>query len=355
MHHRAVTAHLTFASAVPMSVAHVRSRSGSSARRAARCWAAPVLALALLPASAFAQTWPAKPIRMIIPFPPGGNTDIIARGLANRMQEILGQQIVIENRGGAGSTIGTDVLARSPADGYTIGFVSSAHVFNAAILPKLPYDSIKDFTALGIAADVPTLVVSHPALPVKSVKDLVALAKKNPGKLNYASSGAGTVGHLAMELLGSQAGATFSHVPYKGSGQAITDVVGGYVVLMAASMPVFVSQVQAGKVRPLGVTSAKRSPALPDVQTVQEQGFPGYEVSSGFGMLGPANMQPAVVKTINAALLKALQEPAVRERLSSQGAEPAGSTPEAHDQMLRSEIARWTKVVRQVGIKADIN
>ncbi len=311
--------------------------------------------LAALPAVAAAQAYPAKPIRMIVPFPPGGNTDIIARGVATRMQELLGQTFVIENRGGAGSTIGTEVLARAPADGYSVGFVSSAHVFNAAILPKLPYDSIKDFTMLGIAADVPTLIVSHPSLPIKSVRELAALARKNPGKLNYASSGAGTVGHLAMELLSSMNGGSYVHVPYKGSGQAITDVVGGYVILMAASMPVFVSHVQAGKLRPLGVTSAKRSRALPDVPTIAEQGFPGYEVSSGFGMLAPANVSAGVVKTINGALVKALQDPAVRDRLSSQGAEPVGSTPEQHDQLVRSEIARWTKIVKQVGIKLDAN
>lgn len=309
--------------------------------------------LSSLPAQAQAQAYPAKSIRMIVPFPPGGNTDIIARGVANRMQELLGQTFVIENRGGAGSTIGTEVLARSPADGYVVGFVSSAHVFNAAILPKLPYDSIKDFTMLGVAADVPTMIVAHPSLPVKNVRELAALARKNPGKLNYASSGAGTVGHLAMELLTSMNGGSYVHVPYKGSGQAITDVVGGYVILMAASMPVFVSHVQAGKLKPLGVTSAKRSRALPDVPTISEQGFPGYEVSSGFGMLAPANVSPTVIKTINGALVKAIQDPAVRDRLSSQGAEPVGSTPEQHDQLVRSEITRWTKIVKQVGIKVD--
>jgi len=304
---------------------------------------------------AVAQAYPVKPIRMIEPFPPGGTTDIIARGVAVRMQEILGQSFIIENRGGAGSTIGTEALARSSPDGYTVGFVSSAHVFNAAILPKLPYDSVKDFTALGIAADVPTMVVAHPSLPVKSVKELVALARRNPGQLNYATSGAGTVGHLAMELLSSQAKISMAHIPYKGSGQAITDAVGGYVTLMAASMPVFVSHVQAGKLRPLGVTSAKRSPALPNVPTIAEQGFPGYEVSSGFGMLAPANFAAAMVRTINSALVKSLQDPSVRERLSSQGAEPVGSTPEAHEQMIRGEIARWTKIVQQVGIKATVN
>ncbi|MFN7752407.1 MAG: tripartite tricarboxylate transporter substrate binding protein [Pseudomonadota bacterium] len=318
-----------------------------------------LLALALpatLAASAaLAQAYPVKPIRMIVPFPPGGNTDIIARGVGVRMQEILGQTFVIENRGGAGSTIGTEVLARSTPDGYTVGFVSSAHVFNAAILPKLPYDSVKDFTALGIAADVPTMVVAHPSLPVKSVKELIALARKNPGQLNYATSGAGTVGHLAMELLSSQAKVSMAHIPYKGSGQAITDAVGGYVTLMAASMPVFVSHVQAGKLRPLGVTSAKRSPALPNVPTIAEQGFPGYEVSSGFGMLAPAGLPAAMVRTVNSALVKALQDGTVRERLSSQGAEPVGSTPEAHEQMIRNEIARWTKIVQQVGIKATLN
>ncbi len=305
--------------------------------------------------AAHAQTYPAKPIRMIIPFPPGGNTDIIARSIAGRMSEVLGQQFIIENRGGAGSMLGTEVLSKSPSDGYTVGFVSAAHVFNPALFTKMPYDSIRDFTPIGIAADVPTMIVAHPTLPVKSLKELVALAKKNPGKLNYATSGAGTVGHLATELLSSRAGLQMVHIPYKGSGQAITDVVAGHVTLMAATMTVFVPHVKAGKLRALGVTSTKRSPALPDVPTIAEQGFPGYEVSSAFGMLGPANMPAAAVKTLNAALAKALQDPKVRESLSSQGAEPVGSTPEAYDQHLRSEIARWQKIVQQVGIKADQN
>jgi tripartite-type tricarboxylate transporter receptor subunit TctC len=311
------------------------------------------VAAALAPLPALAQTYPTKPIRMIIPFPPGGNTDIIARALASRMQEVLGQPFVIENRGGAGGTIGTEVVARAAPDGYTIGFVSAAHSFNPALLAKLPYDSIKDFTPIGIAADVPTMFVAHPSLPVKSIKELVALAKRYPGKLNYATSGAGTVGHLAMELMTSAAGLSMVHIPYKGSGQAITDAVAGHVTLMAASMPVFVSQVQAGKLRPLGVTSAKRSPAMPGVPTIAEQGFPGFEVSSAFGMLGPAGLPPAVVKTLNTALVKALQDPTVRERLSSQGAEPIGSTPEAYDQHIRSEIARWQKVVQKLGIKQE--
>jgi len=315
----------------------------------------PFALLALAPGAVLAQAYPAKPIRMIIPFPPGGNTDLIARGIAIRMQEILGQQFIIENRGGAGSMLGTEVLAKSPADGYTVGFVSAAHVFNPALFTKMPYDSMKDFSPIGIAADVPTMIVAHPSLPVKTIKDLVALAKKNPGKLNYATSGSGTVGHLATELLSSRAGISMVHIPYKGSGQAITDAVGGHVTLMAATMSVFVPHVKAGKLRALGVTSVKRSPALPDVPTIAEQGFPGYEVSSAFGMLGPAGMPAAVVKTLNAALVKALQDPGVRERLASQGADPIGSTPEAYEQHLRSEIARWQKIVQQVGIKADIN
>jgi tripartite-type tricarboxylate transporter receptor subunit TctC len=312
-------------------------------------------ALVLAPPAAHAQAYPAKSIRMIIPFPPGGNTDIIARSIAGRMSEILGQQFIIENRGGAGSMLGTEVLSKSSNDGYTVGFVSAAHVFNPALFTKMPYDSIKDFTPIGIAADVPTMIVAHPTLPVKSLKELVALAKKNPGKLNYATSGAGTVGHLATELLSSRAGLSMVHIPYKGSGQAITDVVAGHVTLMAATMTVFVPHVKAGKLRALGVTSSKRSPALPDVPTVAEQGFPGYEVSSAFGMLGPANMSQAAVKTLNNALVKALQDPKVRESLSSQGADPVGSTPEAYDAHLRSEIARWQKIVQQVGIKADQN
>ena len=318
---------------------------------AASLLAMPV-ALAQAPRSG-GDDWPARPVRFIVPFAPGAANDLIARAVGSKLADIWGQSVLVDNRPGGGTVIGSDLVARSPADGYTLLQIGLAHAVNPSVIAKLPYDSLRDFTMVAQTGESPFVMVSNVSLPVKNVRELAALARKNPGKLNYASSGAGTVGHLAMELLTSMNGGSYVHVPYKGSGQAITDVVGGYVILMAASMPVFVSHVQAGKLKPLGVTSAKRSRALPDVPTISEQGFPGYEVSSGFGMLAPANVSPTVIKTINGALVKAIQDPAVRDRLSSQGAEPVGSTPEQHDQLVRSEIARWTKIVKQVGIKVD--
>jgi tripartite-type tricarboxylate transporter receptor subunit TctC len=291
-------------------------------------------------------------VRIVVPGT-GGGGDFAARLIGQGLAPVLGQPFVVENR--PVGTIPGEIVSRAAPDGHTL-LLSASTLWLAPLLqPNVPYDPQRDFTPVSLVTMSPNILVVPNALPVKSVKELIALARKNPGQLNYATSGAGTVGHLAMELLSSQAKVSMAHIPYKGSGQAITDAVGGYVTLMAASMPVFVSHVQAGKLRPLGVTSAKRSPALPNVPTIAEQGFPGYEVSSGFGMLAPAGLPAAMVRTVNSALVKALQDGTVRERLSSQGAEPVGSTPEAHEQMIRNEIARWTKIVQQVGIKATLN
>jgi len=302
---------------------------------------------------ACAQSYPVKPIRVIVPFVPGGNTDIIARAVAARMAEGLRQQMVIDNRGGAGGTVGTEAIARAAPDGYTIGIVSASHVFNPALQSKLPYDTLRDFTALGLVADVPTLLAVHPSLPAKNVKELIALARRAPDSLNYASAGIGTVGHLSAELLKSRGKFEMTHIPYKGSGQAISDLIGGQIPVMFASIPVMIAHVQAGKIRALGVTSAKRSLALPEVPTIAEQGFPGYEVSSGFGMIGPAGLPRTVVERLNGELVRVLKLPDVRERFASQGAEPVGNTPEQHAAFIRSEVAKWIKVVKDAGIRTE--
>jgi len=301
--------------------------------------------------AACAQSYPVRPIRVIVPFVPGGNTDIIARAVTARMAEGLGPQMVIDNRGGAGGMVGTEAIAKAAPDGYTIGIVSASHVFNPALHSKLPYDTLRDFTALGLVADVPTLLAVHPSVPAKSVKELIVLARRTP--LNYASAGVGTVGHLSAELLKSRGKFDMTHIPYKGSGQAISDLVGGQIPVMFASIPVMIAHVQAGKIRPLGVTSAKRSQALPEVPTIAEQGFPGYEVSSGFGMIGPAGLPRPVVERLNGELARALKLPDVRERFASQGAEPMGGTPEQHDAFIRAEVAKWIKVVKDAGIRAE--
>ncbi len=249
--------------------------------------------LAALASSAFAQTYPAKPVRMIVPFVAGGNTDIIARIVATEMTKGLGQQIVIENRGGAGSTIGTEAAAKSPPDGYTLLMVSAAHVINPAMIKKLPYDSLKDFAPISIVADVPTAFAVHPQLPVKNVKEFIALARARPGQLNYSTAGRGTVGHLSAELLGSMAKIKMVHVPYKGTGQSITDLIAGHVQLQFSSMPAVIQHARGGKLRLLAQTGAKRSGAAPDVPTMVESGVAGFVVSSGFGLLAPAGTAAA--------------------------------------------------------------
>jgi tripartite-type tricarboxylate transporter receptor subunit TctC len=319
-------------------------------RHAFLCSAALLGAVSL---TAGAQSYPAKPVRMIVPFVPGGNTDIIARFVTPEMSKALGQQIVIENRGGAGSTIGTEVAARAPADGYTLLMVSAAHVINPAMIKKLPYDSLKDFAPISVVADVPTAFAVHPNLPVKNVKEFVALAKARPGQLNYSTAGRGTVGHLAAELLSSMAQIKMVHVAYKGTGQSITDLIAGHVQLQFSSMPAVINHARAGKLRLLAQTGEKRSAAAKDVPTMVESGVKGFVVSSGFGLLAPAGTPRPVIDRVRGALLKAIGDPGVRNNLSSQGADPVGNTPEQYEAFNKAEIAKWIKVARGAGIDPE--
>jgi tripartite-type tricarboxylate transporter receptor subunit TctC len=315
-----------------------------------------VLLLALAAAQAVdAQTpsYPTKPIRMIVPFAPGGNTDIIARVFAPKMGEILGQQIVIENRGGAGSTIGTEAVARAQPDGYVLLMVSAAHTINPAMIRKLNYDSVKDFAPLGIVADVPTALVVHPSLPVKNVKDLVALARSQPGALNYSTAGRGTVGHLAAELLSSIAKVKLTAIHYKSSGQSLIDVISGICQFQFSSMPAGLQHTRSGRLRMIAQTGETRSPAAPDIPTMQEQGIKGFVVSSGFAMFAPAATPRPIVERVNGALIKALHDPAVKDNLAKQGADVVASTPEQHDKFNRNEIAKWIKVARAAGIEPE--
>jgi len=310
-------------------------------------------AMTVVPAQAAAQTYPTKPVRLMVPFVPGGNTDIIARVVAPEMSKALGQQLVIENRGGGGSTIGTEVVAKSPPDGYTLLLVSAAHVINPAMIKKLPYDSIRDFAPISVVADVPTAFAIHPTLPVKNVKEFIALAKARPGQLNYSTAGRGTVGHLSAELLSSIAQIKMVHIAYKGTGQSITDLVAGHVQLQFSSMPAVINHARAGKLRLLAQTGEKRSAAAKDVPTMLESGVKGFVVSSGFGLLAPAGTPRPVIDRVHGALLKALAEPNVRNNLSGQGAEPVGNTPEAYDAFNKAEIAKWIKVARGAGIDPE--
>jgi tripartite-type tricarboxylate transporter receptor subunit TctC len=318
-----------------------------------RLSAATCLVALATPVCVHSQAYPTKPVRMVVPFAPGGNTDIIARVFAPKMSEVLGQQIVIDNRGGAGSTIGTEVVARSAPDGYVVLMVSAAHTINPAMIKKLNYDSVKDFAPLGIVADVPTALVVHPSLPVKNVKDLVALARSQPGALNYSTAGRGTVGHLSAELLSSIAKVKLTPIHYKSSGQSLIDVVSGICHFQFPSMPAGLQHTRSGRLRMVAQTGENRSPAAPDIPTMQEQGLKGFVVSSGFAMFAPAGTPRPIVDRLNGALVKALNDPGVKDNLGKQGADVVASTPEAHDKFNRNEIAKWIKVARDAGIEPE--
>ena len=320
--------------------------------RAAFCGAAACTLIAAAPLVT-AQAYPVKPVRMIVPFVPGGNTDIIGRVFSPKLSELLGQQIVVENRGGAGSTIGTELVARATPDGYTILMVSAAHTINPAMIKKLPYDSVKDFAPVSIIADVPTAFVVHPSLPAKTVKEFIAIARARPGEINYSTAGRGTVGHLAAELLSSTARIKLVHVPYKGTGQSMVDLVAGHVQMQLSSMPAAIQHVRTGRLRMIAQTGKQRSGAAPEVPTMEQAGLPGFVVSSGFGMLAPAATPRPIIDRLHAALVKALNDPAVKDNLAKQGAEIVASTPEEYDQFNRAEIAKWLKVAREAGISPE--
>jgi tripartite-type tricarboxylate transporter receptor subunit TctC len=315
-------------------------------------------AAAFLPAPAHAQpsdaaAWPAKPIRWVVPFPPGGAMDVIARTLGERAGRALGQPFVIENRPGAGGNIGADAVAKSPADGYTIMITSIGMATNKALYAKLSYDPVKDFAPISLLAVVPNVLVVNANSPDKTVADVIAHAKREPGKLTYASAGNGTSIHLAGEVFASMAGLNLLHVPYKGSGPAVTDMLGGQVDLMFDSITSAAPHIQAGKLRALGVTSARRSAALPNVPTIAEAGVPGYEVSPWFAVFAPAGTPAPIVQKINAALLDAMKQPDTKARFDAIGAEPIGSTPAQLATHLDKEMARWSKLIKERNIRMD--
>ena len=296
-------------------------------------------------------SYPTQTVRIVVPFPPGGAADQLARGIGQKLAETLGQQFVIDNRGGAGSVIGTELAARAPADGYVLLMVSAAHTINPAMAKKLPYDAVKDFTPISIVADVPTVFVCHPSLPAKSVKEFLALARKHPGELHYSTAGRGTVGHLAGELLSSIAQIKIVHVPYKGSGPSVIDLMAGHVQLQFASMPAVINYVRAGRLRMIAQAGAKRSPAAPDIPTMVESGVPGFVLSSGFSIYGPANLPRPIVDRVYGSVKAAVSNADIRNQLSGQGADPVGSTPEELDKFNRAEIEKWIKVARNAGIE----
>lgn len=315
------------------------------------------LASATLPAAraqAPAASWPSKPIRWVVPFPPGGAMDAIARTLGEKAGKTLGQPFVIENKPGAGGNIGADFVAKQPGDGYTLMITSIGMATNKPLYGKLSYDPIKDFAPVSLLAVVPNVLVTNATQPdVKTAKDVIAAARKTPGKLTYASAGNGTSIHLAGEVFTSLAQVDMLHVPYKGSGPAVSDLLGGQVNYMFDSITSARPHIESGKLRALGVTTAKRSKTLPNVPTLAEAGLPGYEVSPWFAVFMPAATPKDIVAKVNSALLEAMKDPDVVKRFETIGAEPVGSTPEEMAQHLARESERWTKLIQERGIKLD--
>jgi tripartite-type tricarboxylate transporter receptor subunit TctC len=301
-----------------------------------------------------AEAYPQRSVRLIIPYPPGGAGDIVGRLLSPRLSEALGQQVVVDNRGGGGQIIATEMTAKAPPDGHTLLLASATHGINPGLRRgKLPYDSMRDFAPITLVADSPLVFIAHPSLGVSGMKELVAAAKARPGRINYASSGPGTGGHLSVELLKFQTGIDLVHVPYKGAGPALTDLLGGQVQVMCTSPLPAMPHVKAGKLRALGMTGRTRSRAAPDIPTVAEQVAMRYESSLWYALLAPAATPPGIIKRLHAVTVKILKSPDLSDPLLALGAEPVGNTPQELAKFMASEIARWTEVIEKANIRAD--
>ena len=319
-----------------------------------------LLALALSVSSTLAappvaaQSFPAKPVRIIVGFAPGGGTDFVARVLGQRLSEVWGQQVLVENRAGAAGTIGADFVAKAPGDGYTL---LMGHVNSNAIAPnvfrRMPYDTLKDLSMVLYVGYVPNVLVLHPSLPVKSVKDLIALARSKPGALTFASSGTGSTQHLAGEMFMNLTGTKMIHVPFKGSGQAIQDLIGGHVSLNFDTMPPVLEHIRSGKLRALAVTTPRRASQLPDVPTLEELGLKGFEMTNWYGLMAPGTTPRALINQINADGNRVLKEPGIREKLIAVGTDIGGGTPEEFDAFLRSELAKYARLVKATGVVVD--
>jgi tripartite-type tricarboxylate transporter receptor subunit TctC len=312
------------------------------------------LALVTFCAASFAQTWPAKPIKWIVPFAPGGTTDILARTIGEKLTGALGQPVIIENKPGAGGGVGADFTAKSPPDGYTImGGTISTHAINASLYKTLPYDPVKDFVPITMIARVPNMLVINPEIPAKNVAELITLLKANPGKYSFASSGNGTSQHLSGELFKSMAGVDMQHIPYKGSPPALQDVVAGQVAMTFDNITTAWPLAKGGKLRALAVTTAKRSAIAPDIPTLSESGLAGYEVGSWQGVFAPAGTPPAIVARLNTEIVKIINLPEVKEKLIALGAEPVGNSSDEFGATVKTEIVKWADVVKKSGAKVD--
>jgi tripartite-type tricarboxylate transporter receptor subunit TctC len=306
----------------------------------------------LLVASAAAQDYPSKPIRFIVPYPPAGGTDVVARILLEPLTAVLGQPILIDNRGGAAGALGTDIAAKAAPDGYTILFTLSSHTINPKLYDKLPFDVERDFVPISLAALSPQILVAHPSVPANNISELIALAKAQPGKLNFASVGTGSPGHIAGELFKLKTGVDMVHVPYKGGGPAVTDTLGGQVQLLFVTLPAAMQYVKAGKLKALAIASDKRSAVAPDIPTIAET-VPGCVVNSWYGALAPAKTPPAIIAKLQAAFAKVLAMPEVKEKLFAQGAEAQSSTSAEFTAQIHDELKEWEYVIREAKIKAE--
>ena len=311
-----------------------------------------IAALALFAGLAHAQDYPVKPIRMIVPYPPGGGTDVVARIVNEKLSQELGASIVIDNKGGAGGSVGTEIASKAPPDGYTILLTLSSHTINPKLYPKLGYDVERDFIPISLAASIPQILVANPAVPASTVPELIALMKANPGKYNYASVGIGSPAHIAGELLKLKTGVQMTHVPYKGGGPAMTDVIAGQVQLAIVSMPAALQFVKAGRVKAIAVASGKRSASAPDVPTIAETGL-DVVVESWYGVLVPAKTPAPIVAKLNAAMVKVLAMPDVKEKLFAQGAEAVSNTPAEFEAIIHDELGRWEYVIREAKITPE--
>jgi tripartite-type tricarboxylate transporter receptor subunit TctC len=311
------------------------------------------LMLVLTSALAGAQGYPARPVRVIVPFPPGGPNDLIGRIVAQKLTEAYGQQTIVDNRAGAGGNIGTMLVVKSPPDGYTLLSGGMGNLVMNPIIEKAPYDTLRDLVPVILVASAPNVLVVHPSLPVRDVKSLIALARAHPGELNYGSGGVGSTPHLSGALFNSMAKVNIVHIPYKGSGPVITDLLGGQVQSAFLGIPPVQPHVASGRLRALAATGVQRSSAMPRVPTVAEAGLPGYELSPWYGVLAPAGTPPEIVARINSALAKSMRTPEMTERLAALGAEPEATTPEEYAARIRADTQKWTRVIREAGLKAE--
>jgi tripartite-type tricarboxylate transporter receptor subunit TctC len=300
-----------------------------------------------------AQAYPSKTVRLVVPFAAGGSTDIVARTISARLTEMWGQSVVVDNRAGGGTVIGTEIVAKSPPDGYTLLVTPAPFTINPSLLKKLPYDALNDFTPITLINTTPLVVVVNPGVPAKSIKELIALAKAKPGKLNFGSSGTGGSNHLAGELFDAMAGVKMVHIPYKGNAPALTDLVGGHVDLLFNGLTSAFALIKADKIRALAVTSRERSPVFPDLPTVSEAGLKGFEAVAWNGLTGPAKLPREIVAKVNADVIKIVNAPELRERLKAEGSDPVGSTPDQFAAFLRDEIAKWAKVIKFANVRAE--